>query len=206
MDKSLQNYYLSQLGIELWNRRVDTQLFSLERRVAACMSCELYHHRTAPVCSSGNPDAQVMMIGLAPYVTENNKVHPFTNKGGYLFDQMLSSIGFAKQNIYMTTLLKCCPRDDNSSHDSEMMACSDYLKQQIKLVNPQLIIVMGETLGRFLLGIHPPTVLKREHWHEYEGKAVLMTYHPEHLLCNPADKKKAYRDLLAIKQFIAQAE
>lgn len=205
-----QSYYLQQMGITAWVRRQTMpsqvpldQIHVLATEVASCTRCPLHQTRTQTVFARGNPQAKLMVIGEAPGFYEDKQGLPFVGKAGSLLNKMLQSIGLSAEDVYIANVLKCRPPDNRDPQQDEIQACSAYLAQQIALVDPQLILAVGRFAGQFLLKDMLPLNKMRRTVHEYQGKPVLVSYHPAYLLRNPADKKKAYADLLRAKQLMS---
>ncbi|WP_133127440.1 uracil-DNA glycosylase [Legionella nagasakiensis] len=208
MQKSLQQYYLQQMGIETWVLRHDASQPSLQAlalEVQSCTHCPLHKTRTQTVFARGNPKAKLMIIGEAPGFHEDKQGLPFVGKAGNLLNKMLLSIGFTAEDVYIANVIKCRPPNNRDPKAEEIEACSTHLTQQIILVNPQLILAVGRFAGQFLLNQFLPLNKMRHHVHHYQGKQVLVSYHPAYLLRNPKDKKKAYADLLNVRRLILAA-
>jgi uracil-DNA glycosylase family 4 len=213
----LRFYYLRQLGIEPWILRSSEAIVrqsnessiiacapegldTLRGSVASCTKCSLHQTRTQTVFARGNPEAKLMIIGEAPGFYEDKQGLPFVGKAGGLLNRMLASIGFLPEDVYIANVLKCRPPDNRDPQVDEIQQCSGYLTQQIRMVNPIVLLAVGRFSGHFLLQQALPLNKMRSGVHEYEGKPVFVTYHPAYLLRNPADKSKAYMDLLCVKK------
>ena len=206
MSYNLQQYYLQQMGIETWVVREPLvhkkSLAGLAEEVSSCTRCTLHQTRTQTVFARGNSKANLMIIGEAPGLHEDQQGLPFVGKAGFLLNKMLSSIGISADDVYISNVLKCRPPDNRDPLSEEIAQCSGYLSQQIALVAPKLILAVGRFAGQFLLNVTTPLSKMRGNVYDYHGTSVIVTYHPAYLLRNPADKKNAYRDLLMIKQLL----
>ena len=201
----LNYYYLQQMGIDCWVARkpnCDKELQKLASVVSSCTRCELHQTRTQTVFARGNRNAKLMIIGEAPGFHEDQQGEPFVGKAGALLDQMLASIGFTEQDVYIANVLKCRPPDNRDPAIGEIEACCDFLMQQIQLVDPQLILAVGQFAGQFLFGEPKPLNQLRSVVHQYRNKPFIVTYHPAHLLRNPKEKKHAYVDLLLTQEVL----
>lgn len=220
MSGNLQHYYLQQMGIEPWILRekpnkllpvvqsekiaIDTNLLTdLEKQVSNCMRCPLAQTRTQTVFARGNPQAKLMIVGEAPGFYEDQQGKPFVGKAGGLLNRMLKSIGLSEDDVYIANVLKCRPPNNRDPNSEEINHCCDYLAQQIAIISPQLILAVGRFAGQFLLKAAYPLNKMRGKLHDYQGRSVLVSYHPAYLLRNPQDKKKAYDDLLSVKKLLA---
>lgn len=210
---SLRLYYLQEMGIMPWQlrpqgspaTRLQTPTSSTEAmqclagNVASCTRCPLHQSRTQTVFARGNPHARLMIIGEAPGFFEDQQGLPFVGKAGGLLNRMLKSIQLTSEEVYITNVLKCRPPENRDPTSDEVQACSEHLAQQILWVAPSVILAVGRFAGQFLLRKSLPLNTMRGKIHEYQGIPVLITYHPAYLLRNPADKRKAYIDLLQVK-------
>lgn len=204
MDVNLKHYYLTQMGITPWilreHNQLERNLSALEKKVATCEACKLHKTRMNTVFARGNAYARIMIVGEAPGFHEDQQGKPFVGKAGGLLDKMLKSVGFGEDDVYIANVLKCRPPNNRDPHSDEIQACTNHLKQQIALINPQLLLAVGKFAGQFLLQTNLTLSKMRLSTHEYQGIPVLVSYHPAYLLRNPVDKKKAYADLLKVKQ------
>lgn len=204
--QNLRQYYLQQMGIDTWVSRAPkgfkTSLQTLALDVENCTKCPLHESRTHTVFARGNPNARLMIIGEAPGFHEDKQGLPFVGKAGALLNKMLQSIGLAESDVYIVNVLKCRPPGNRDPRLHEIDTCSGYLAQQIALVNPDLLLAVGRFAGQYLLKETRSLSSMRNKRHIYQGKPVLVSYHPAYLLRNPKDKKKAYADFLTIKSLI----
>jgi DNA polymerase len=179
----------------------------LRERVAACRACRLCEGRTQTVFGVGNEQAHCMIVGEAPGENEDRQGEPFVGAAGQLLDRMLYAIGLtragaeAAQQVYIANTLKCRPPRNRNPEPDELALCSAYLRRQIELVQPRLLIAMGRFAVQALLDSSEPIGRLRGRVHRYGERPVVVTYHPAYLLRNPADKARAWADLcLAAEQ------
>lgn len=209
MSQQLRHYYLQQMGIKTWVLRDSPthkqHLTQLAREVSTCVRCPLHKTRTQTVFSRGNALANLMIIGEAPGFYEDQQGIPFVGKAGKLLNKMLESIGLSTDDVYIANVLKCRPPDNRDPTSEEIKQCCDYLTQQISMVAPKLILAVGRFAGQFLLKAQFSLNKMRNQLHDYQGIPVLVSYHPAYLLRNPADKKNAYNDLLAVRQLLGSS-
>ena len=207
MPESLRHYYLQQMGVETWVTRHTTksknQLHLLATEAAACSRCILHQTRAHTILGRGNPNATLMIIGDAPELDGDSQGLPYVDKVGNLLQKMLNSIGLMDDDVYVTNLTKCSPPGGRDPKTDEIHACSDYLAQQIAAIGPKLILVLGQLAGQSLLNQSLPLHQMRNKIHTYQGKPLLVSHHPAHLLHNPADKKTAFADLIEVKRLIS---
>ncbi len=179
----------------------------LRERVAACRACRLCEGRTQTVFGVGNEQAHCMIVGEAPGEKEDLQGEPFVGAAGQLLDRMLQSIGLTRaaaepaQQVYIANTLKCRPPRNRNPEPDELALCSAYLRRQIELVQPRLLLAMGRFAVQTLLDSSEPIGKLRGRVHRWRERPVVVTYHPAYLLRNPADKARAWADLcLAAEQ------
>ncbi|MBI1424495.1 MAG: uracil-DNA glycosylase [Gammaproteobacteria bacterium] len=176
----------------------------LEQAVKQCQRCDLHKTRTQTVFGVGNRQAELMVIGEAPGADEDRQGEPFVGRAGQLLNEMLKAIGLQRQQVYIANILKCRPPNNRDPKPEEAAQCSAYLFQQIALVKPRLILAVGRIAAQRLL--KTDTALGRMrgkvHQHPETGVPLIVTYHPAYLLRTPADKRKAWEDLLFLRKTI----
>ena len=208
MPQQLHQYYLQQMGIELWTTRSvgvnKKKLEKLSHEVSSCVRCPLNQTRTQTVFARGNPEGTLMIIGEAPGFDEDKQGVPFVGRAGQLLNNMLNSIGFTSDDVYIANVLKCRPPENRSPKQEEIDQCSHYLSQQIDLIAPKLILAVGHCSAQLLLKSALPLHDMRAKVHDYQGTPVIVSYHPAYLLRHPTDKKKAYSDLLLVRQLLTR--
>ena len=169
----------------------------LESRVARCTRCALHETRTRTVFGTGNRAADWMIVGEAPGADEDRQGEPFVGRAGQLLTAMLAAIGFRREEVYITNILKCRPPGNRDPLPEEVACCHDYLERQVELVGPGLILVVGRIAAHNLLQTDLPIGRLRGRVHRY-GKAgipLVVTYHPAYLLRSPLEKRKSWEDL-----------
>jgi len=170
---------------------------SLAATVAACERCGLHASRRQTVFGVGNPDADWMIIGEAPGADEDRQGAPFVGRAGQLLNEMLRAAGFARSDVYIANILKCRPPSNRDPQADEVEACASYLRRQVEMVAPRLILAVGRIAAQNLLHRDEPVGRLRGVVHRLEpsGVPVVVTYHPAYLLRSPAQKRKAWADL-----------
>ncbi|MFP6559305.1 uracil-DNA glycosylase family protein [Paraburkholderia sp. B3] len=169
---------------------------SLAERVAGCTRCRLCEKRTNTVFGVGNREADWMVIGEAPGENEDRQGEPFVGQAGKLLDNMLRALALSRvENVYIANVLKCRPPGNRNPEPDEVARCEPYLKRQVALVKPKIIIAMGRFAAQSLLKSEGSIASMRGRVHEYEGVPVIVTYHPAYLLRSLQDKSKAWADL-----------
>jgi DNA polymerase len=180
---------------------------ALRERVAACTACALHATRTQTVFGVGSTQAELLIIGEAPGQEEDRRGEPFVGRAGQLLDAMLHAIGLDRQTVYIANVLKCRPPNNRNPSLEEAAACDSFLRRQIELIGPKLILSVGAVSARNLLGTEVAVGKLRGIVHRYgtSGIPVLVTYHPAYLLRQPAEKAKAWEDLQLAAKLVREA-
>ena len=159
-------------------------LEALGARVRECKLCVLSETRTHAVPGEGSATAEVMFIGEGPGKDEDEQGRPFVGRAGKLLDELIESIGMRREDVYILNMVKCRPPGNRNPETSEMSACSGYLDEQLEVVDPVLLVTLGAVpLTRFAPRSRISSV--RGQLMEYDGRALLPTYHPAYALRNP---------------------
>ena len=196
---------------------------ALQAAVAGCRACGLCAGRTQTVFGVGSRAADWMVVGEAPGETEDRQGQPFVGQAGKLLDNMLAAVGLSrhaglelenaaagagaeapkdagKKGVYIANVLKCRPPANRNPQPNEVAQCEPYLRRQVALVRPKIILAMGRFAVQSLLQTTDPIGRLRGRAHHYEGVPVIVTYHPAYLLRALSEKAKAWQDLcLALK-------
>ena len=183
-------------------------LAALRVSVAACTACGLHETRQQTVFGAGDARANCMIIGEAPGADEDRLGEPFVGRAGRLLGAMLRALDLSRDDVYITNMLKCRPPNNRDPKPEEIAHCETFLRRQIALVEPAVILAVGRVAAQNLLRIK--TSLGRMRGQDYvdkeSGIPVVVTYHPAYLLRSPVDKRKAWVDLLRIRQIIDAAQ
>ena len=130
-----------------------SELQQLAGQISGCMDCNLSQHRTRAVPGEGPEDADLMFIGEGPGYNEDQQGRPFVGQAGRYLEELLASIGFSRDDVYITNMVKCRPPNNRDPFPGEIQACSKYLDVQIELIQPRVIVTLGRhSLGKFLPG------------------------------------------------------
>jgi DNA polymerase len=147
------------------------------------------------VYGTGAIDVDIMIVGEGPGVEEDLQGIPFVGKAGQLLDKMLAAMGYARSQVYIGNVVKCRPPNNRVPEDDEIGACMPYLREQVELVQPKVMVAMGGTAVRGLFGLGGITRV-RGRWKLYQGKIPVMpTFHPAYLLRNESAKREVWDDL-----------
>ena len=177
----------------------------LEQQCHSCVRCGLCDRRTNVVFGVGNRDADILFVGEGPGEQEDRKGEPFVGPAGQLLDDMLSIIDLSrKKNCYIANIVKCRPPGNRDPLETEQDACIDYLRQQVALIRPRIIVCLGRIAARRL--IREDFRISREHgqWTEKNGVWMTAIYHPSALLRDLSKRPETFEDLLAIREKIRQ--
>ena len=172
--------------------------------ISLCKECELGNTRNNFVFGTGDPHADLMLIGEAPGEEEDQKGEPFVGRAGKLLDKILRAINKNRnEGVYITNVLKCRPPNNRDPLPSEVSKCEPYLLKQITMIQPKIIVALGRISGKTLL--QKDILLKdmRGMIHNYHGIPLKVTYHPAALLRNPNFKKFAWEDFQWVRDYLA---
>ena len=175
---------------------------ALRDAVAGCQACKLCSSRRNPVFGVGDERADWLIVGEPPDEDEDLQGEPFVGQAGKLLDNMLKALQLDRRHkVFVTNVLKCRPPGNRNPEPEEMAQCEPYLRRQVELLQPKIILAMGRFAVQSLLQTAEPLGRLRGKVHQYQGVPVVVTYHPAKLLHNQADKGKAWADLcLAMHQ------
>ena len=181
-----------------------TSLAELEAALAAFDGCGLKETALSLCFADGNPEARLMLIGEAPGAEEDRQGKPFVGASGKLLDRMLATIGLDRGSVYITNVIYWRPPGNRSPTQAEIAACQPFLERQIALLEPDLIVFVGGIAARALLGVNEGVTKLRGRRFTYvaqDGRSIpaMVMFHPAYLLRTPAQKRLAWRDLLAIR-------
>jgi DNA polymerase len=175
-------------------------LDALNRAICACQKCPLGDTRTKFVFGVGNPHATFMVVGEAPGADEDAQGEPFVGRAGQLLNKILAAINFRREDVYICNILKCRPPGNRKPQAEEVERCIPYLRKQIGLVQPKVILCLGLTAAENLLNTTESLSSLRSRVHRYEGTPLMVTYHPAALLRNPNWKRPTWEDVQAARK------
>jgi DNA polymerase len=177
----------------------------LAQAVAACRACKLCATRSNTVFGVGDRQADWLLVGEAPGENEDLQGEPFVGQAGRLLDNMLRALGLSRQEkVYIANVLKCRPPGNRNPEPEEVSQCEPFLRRQVALLQPRIIVAMGRFAVQSLLGTGEAIGKLRGQRHEYAGVPVVVTYHPAYLLRNLPDKAKAWADLCLAREIARQ--
>lgn len=180
-------------------------LETLKTECLSCSDCPLCETRTNVVFGVGNPVADVLFVGEGPGENEDLQGEPFVGRGGQLLDKYLSHIDLSRaENIYIANMVKCRPPKNRDPLEEEQAACAHWLREQIKLIQPKIIVCLGRIAAQKI--IDPGFRVTKEHgvFLKRRGIWLMGTFHPAALLRNPAQKPDALSDFIALRDKIQE--
>ena len=172
----------------------------LEEAIKDCHKCKLCNRRKNIVFGSGNKNATVMLIGEGPGADEDTQGEPFVGKAGQLMDRALEALEMNKKEMYITNVVKCRPPQNRNPEDDETEACMGYLRNQVVLMQPKIIVLLGSVALKHILGEEYGITNTRGNWIEKKGIWYMPTFHPAALLRDDTKKIDFWRDLKLVKE------
>jgi DNA polymerase len=188
---------VAPITTEAWGNAAT--LADLEGQINRCMKCSLGGTRTNFVFGVGNPGATLMLIGEAPGADEDAQGEPFVGRAGQLLNKILEAIHFKRDEVYICNILKCRPPGNRKPLPEEAESCLPYLRKQVALIQPRVILCLGLTAAENLLGTRESLGQLRGRVLYYEGIPLMVTYHPAALLRNPNWKRPTWEDVQALR-------
>lgn len=182
-------------------RRAALEAIAAEVRV--CTRCRLHETRTRAVPGEGDPDTEVMFVGEGPGFNEDREGRPFVGRAGGLLERLLGHVGWVRDDVFITNVVKCRPPANRDPEPDEIAACAPYLRRQLEVLDPSVVV----TLGRFSMATFMPGVrISQAHGTTRladpatgaRDATVLAMYHPAYALRNPAIERESYEDMALI--------
>ena len=188
----------------------------IREEIGDCMRCKLSRGRTNIVFGVGNPQARLMFVGEGPGADEDAQGEPFVGRAGQLLNNMIQAMGLRREDVYIANVVKCRPPDNRTPERDECDTCGPFLMRQIAVVRPEIIVALGATAAKYLLGVSDSMANLRGHLYDFQpflpkGAAerdpgfstkLVVTYHPAYLLRDPRKKKEAWLDLQRAMQYL----
>jgi uracil-DNA glycosylase family 4 len=154
------------------------KLATLAAEVAHCTACRLADNRTNVVFGAGNPDADVMFVGEGPGQREDEQGLPFVGRSGELLEQLLGEIGLVRDDVYIGNVVKCRPPKNRDPRPDEIESCKNYLRTQLQLIQPKVVVTLGNFASKLLLRTDTGITRLRGTAYEWWGRFLVPTYHP----------------------------
>jgi DNA polymerase len=208
-----QLYLLKQLGYKYTslvpykedepNLSLPNTLESLKKQATQCHLCTLSKSREKVVFGEGHAQAKLMFVGDAPSSSDDSTGKVFTGRSGELLTKMIENVlGLKREDVYITNILKCKALDSQSPSPAHAHTCHPYLLKEIALVQPNIVVALGEMAYHYLTGENEALEKARGVVHTQETYTLIPTYHPSYLLRNPSAKKEAFEDLKKVKELL----
>ena len=175
-------------------------LRQMQEELQQCRNCGLCEGRTQAVLGAGVPNSRIVIVGEGPGRNEDEQGKPFVGRSGQLLDQMLDTIGLRREDVYIANIVKCRPPANRVPKPDEAAACMGYLKRQIEIVDPKIIVLLGATALNHWFSKDMRITKVRGQWFEKQGRQVMATFHPAALLRDAKKKPDSFEDFLSIKQ------
>lgn len=182
----------------------DHGLQSIRDEMGDCVRCKLCKGRKSIVFGEGNPSASLMFIGEGPGADEDEQGRPFVGRAGQLLTKMIEAMGFRREDVYIANIVKCRPPNNRNPEPDEIESCEPFLKKQIGMIRPKVIVALGKFAAQTLLKTPVPISRLRGRFGDYEGIAVMPTYHPAYLLRSPGEKRVVWDDLKKVMEHLKQ--
>ena len=176
----------------------------LEQECSHCRECALCQTRKNVVFGVGNPQAEIMLVGEGPGANEDEQGIPFVGKAGQFLDDMLAIIGLDRTLVYIANIVKCRPPGNRVPLNVEQDACIGYLRRQIALIQPKILVSLGRIAAMRL--IDPKFRITREHgvWFDVDGMRMMALYHPSALLRDPGKRPETFDDLKSLQKEVGR--
>ena len=167
--------------------------------IHSCKNCDLGKTRNKLVFGTGNPNADIMIIGEAPGADEDEQGKPFVGRAGQLLTKILLAIDLSRDDVFIANIIKCRPPSNRRPKDTEVSECKPYLDKQIELIKPEFIVTLGATAIDSLMGTKHKMGDIRGKILDYHGIKLLVTFHPAYLLRKPSAKKEVWEDMKKLR-------
>jgi len=203
------NELLVDPSVELTPERKEVEMARIRERALSCVKCpHLAGSRRNVVFGVGTIHTELMFVGEAPGIDEDQQGEPFVGKAGQLLTRIIQTMGLSREQVYIANVLKCRPDTPGQSSGNrpptpdEMNTCKPYLLAQISVIRPKVVVALGATAITGLLGKNPGIMKLRGRWQDFNGVPLMPTFHPAYLLRNQAltEKRKVWEDMLAVME------
>lgn len=199
-----ESYEDAEMPIEITQQIESDSWEKLREQVSTCQLCTLCTTRTQTVFGEGNINADWFFVGEAPGENEDLQGRPFVGEAGQLLTQMIRAMSLTREEVFIANILKCRPPHNRDPHVNEITHCRDYLRRQMALVKPKIIIAVGRIATQTLLETNTTIGKLRGQVHHVENTPLIAIYHPSYLLRSLTEKSKAWQDLQFALQTFAK--
>ena len=170
--------------------------------IGNCVRCPLHQQRTHVVHTEGNRKARLMFVGEAPGADEDIQARPFVGRAGQLLTKIIEAIGMKREEVMIGNVNRCRPPGNRAPTAEEASTCKPFLLREIAIVQPEVIVVLGNTAMRNLLDTKESIGRLRGHFQDYKGIKVMPTFHPAYLLRDPSKKRETWDDLKKVRDYL----
>jgi DNA polymerase len=188
----------------------------IREEIGDCTRCKLNQARTNIVFGVGDPHARIMFIGEGPGADEDAQGEPFVGRAGQLLNNMITAMGIRREDVYIGNVVKCRPPKNRAPERDECDTCGPFLMRQISVVRPEIIVALGATAAKYLLGASDSMANLRGHIYDFHpilahtaperdpdfSTKLVVTYHPAYLLRDPRQKKETWLDLQMVMKYL----
>lgn len=182
-------------------------LAALRTEALACTRCKLAQGRNHVVFGEGPPTPRVVFLGEAPGAQEDRTGRPFVGQAGQLLDKILANaMGLRRDEVYIANVNKCRPPENRTPEAEEVAACLPFLRRQIEILRPEVIVCLGRTAAQNLLSTTESTSALRGRTLDYHGVPVVVTWHPAYLLREPTRKRETWDDIKRVNRLLGRPE
>lgn len=172
----------------------EEKLKNLVKEIGDCKRCKLSKGRKNIVFGEGNPDARLMFIGEGPGREEDNQARPFVGDAGKVLTNLITKMGFKREDVYIANIVKCRPPGNRDPQDDEIEVCGKFFEKQINIIRPSVIMSLGRVSSQTLLGADAPISRLRGQFFLFNNIPVMPTFHPAYLMRNPKAKWDTWSD------------
>ena len=176
---------------------------ALQAYLVYCGRCKLSGSRQRIVFGSGNPKADLLFVGEAPGREEDEQGIPFVGAAGQLLSQIIEAMGMKREDVFIVNTVLCRPPNNRNPEPDEVAACRPFLREQIRLVAPRVIVTLGTFAAHAILETDEPISRLRGRWQSAHGARVMPTFHPAYLLRSPQHKKDVWADMKNVRDSLA---
>src|SRR5215216_2974935 len=174
----------------------------IHAEIGDCTRCPLHQERTHVVHTEGNRKARLMFVGEAPGADEDAQARPFVGRAGQLLTKIIEAIGMKREDILIGNVNRCRPPGNRAPTTEEASTCKPYLLREIAVVQPEVIVVLGNTAMKNLLDTREGITRLRGRFQDYKGIKVMPTFHPAYLLRDPSKKRETWEDLKQVRDYL----
>jgi uracil-DNA glycosylase family 4 len=177
-------------------------LAAIRAEIGECTRCRLHQGRKHIVFGVGDPQCEIMFVGEGPGADEDEQGEPFVGRAGQLLNNMIQAMGLRRDQVYIANVVKCRPPSNRTPERDECDTCGPFLLRQIEVIRPKIIVALGATAAKYLLGRNDSMGSLRGRIYEFRSTRLAVTYHPAFLLRDPRQKAEAWKDLQMVMKHL----